>query len=173
MVKVVIFDFDLTLFDSAPIKHLMDKREWSLVYNNISNCMFYPKAIDAIRVLNNNEIKTAIVSNAPSTYVKKVLTFYNVNIDFIVCYHDVNNHKPSPEGILKVLNYFSIKNNEAIYIGDNDIDNFTANNAHIDFYGVPWGVYTKKVNVIDYNNFIKYINSKKNKCYFSNSLTTN
>jgi len=35
MVKVMIFDFDLTLFDSSPIKHLMNQRQWSLVYKNL------------------------------------------------------------------------------------------------------------------------------------------
>ncbi|MDD2384595.1 MAG: HAD family hydrolase [Sulfurospirillaceae bacterium] len=159
MVKVVIFDFDLTLFDSSTIKVLMDKRQWSLVYQNIDKCNFYPNAIDTLERLYNNGIKTAIVSNSPKTYVRKVLSFYNVDIDFIVCYHDVGNHKPHPEGIFKVLDYFSINNKEAIYIGDNDIDYTTAQNANVDFFGVSWGIYSRQVKMISYQTLFR--NPKK------------
>ena len=161
MVKVVIFDFDLTIFDSSLVKSFMDKRLWSLVYKNLHNCTFYPDVLNSINQLKNNNIKIAIVSNAPATYIKKVLTFYSINIDFIVCYHDVYKHKPSAEGINKVLNHFSIKNHEAIYIGDNDIDYLTAKNANIDFLGVSCGMFSQKINTIDYCNFINTINSKK------------
>jgi phosphoglycolate phosphatase len=73
----------------------------------------------------------------------------------------VYKHKPSAEGINKVLNHFSIKNHEAIYIGDKDIDYLTAKNANIDFLGVSWGMFSQKINTIDYGNFINTINSKK------------
>lgn len=155
MVKVVIFDFDLTLFDSSAIKDLMNKRQWSLVYQNIDKCSFYPNAIDTLGRLYNNGLKTAIVSNAPNTYVRKVLSFYNVDIDFIVCYHDVKNHKPHPEGIFKVLDYFSINSNEAIYIGDNDIDYTAAKNANMKFFGVSWGAYSHQVKMVSYDTFCK------------------
>lgn len=153
MVKVVIFDFDLTLFDSSAIKVFMDKRQWPLVYQNINKCNFYPNAIDILGRLYDNGIKTAIVSNAPKTYIGKVLSFYDLDIDFIVCYHDVRSHKPYPEGIFKVLNYFLISNNEAIYIGDNDIDFITAQNANVDFFGVSWGTYSRQVKMISYDTF--------------------
>lgn len=157
MVKVVIFDFDLTLFDSSSLKLYMDNRQWSLVYKNIPFCNFYPNAIDLLNKLKAKNIKTAIVSNSPTSYVKKVLSFYNVNIDLVVCYHDVTTHKPSPEGIYRVLNHFSISNDEVIYIGDNNIDYQTANSAHINFYGVSWGVFSQKTNFIEYQNFINFL----------------
>lgn len=154
MVKVVIFDFDLTLFNSSLLKSYMDNRQWSLVYKNIPLCDFYPNALDTLNQLKLKKIKIAIVSNAPSSYVKKVLSFYNLDIDLVVCYHDVTTHKPSPEGIYRVLNHFSISNNEAIYIGDNNIDYQTANSANVNFYGVSWGVFSRKTNFIEYQNFI-------------------
>lgn len=160
MVKVVIFDFDLTLFDSSKIKHLMDEKQWSMVYKNIDKCSFYPNVLNLLSQLSENNIKIAIVSNAPSSYIKKVLNFFNIDIDFIVCYHDVNKHKPNCEGILKVLEYFSIEKSETIYVGDNNMDYETANNANIDFFGVPWGVFSKEVTIISYENFINIIKSK-------------
>lgn len=152
MVKVVIFDFDLTLFDSTLIKSYMDNRQWSQVYKNIPFCDFYPAAIDLLNILKTKNIKTAIVSNSPSLYVKKVLSFYNVHIDFLVCYHDVTRHKPSPEGIYKVLHHFSISNDEVIYIGDNDLDYYSALNANIRFFGVPWGDFSQRTKYIHYSS---------------------
>ena len=34
-------------------------------------------------------------------------------------------------------------------------------NANIKFFGVSWGIFSQKINTIDYSNFIKSINSKK------------
>lgn len=154
MVKVMIFDFDLTLFDSSAIKPLMDQRQWSLVYKNINRGSFYPFALSALNKLRENTTNIAIVTNAPSSYVKKVLKYFKVEIDFIVCYHDVKQHKPNPEGIYKVLNHFNIKNYEALYVGDNDIDYLTACNANIKFFGVPWGTFAQKVNMVCYESFV-------------------
>jgi ATP-dependent DNA helicase RecQ len=154
MVKAVIFDFDLTLFNSSPVKSLMDTKQWSLVYKNIHLCSFYPYALKTLSLLNHYNIQTAIVSNAPSSYVKKILSFYNTDINIVICYHDVKNHKPSPEGIYKVLDKLCINSSEAIYVGDNDLDYKTACNANIDFFGVLWGKYSHPVKIIDYETFI-------------------
>ena len=151
MLKAVIFDFDLTLFDSTLIKPYMDKRKWSLVYKNIPICSFYPDALKAIKRLRENNIKIAIVSNSPSMYVSRVLEYYSVKIDYIVCYHDVIQHKPNPDGIYKVLTHFSLSRADVIYIGDNDIDFNMANNAQIQFFGVPWGAFSQQINKMDYN----------------------
>ncbi len=152
---MVIFDFDLTLFDSTLLKAYMDNRQWSLVYKNIPKCSFYPYALNTIVELRKNNIKVAIVSNSPSTYVSKVLEYYAVSVDYIVCYHDVNKHKPNPEGVYKVLKHFSIARDETLYIGDNDIDANTANNAKVRFYGVSWGVFSGNIERICYRN-LKY-----------------
>lgn len=157
MVKTVIFDFDLTLFDSSEIKYLMDQRKWSQIYKNIDKYSFYPFAISTLSKLRENNINIAIVSNAPSSYVKRILTYFSIKIDFIVCYHDVKKHKPNPEGVYKVVNYFKNKNHEVLYIGDNDIDYNTAYNANIKFYGVPWGEFSYETNIINYNSFIDCI----------------
>ncbi len=154
MLKTVIFDFDLTLFDSSSIKPYMDSRQWSLVYKNIPNCSFYPNALKTIEKLRAKNIKIAIVSNSPKSYVSKVLAYYGVVVDYVICYHDVRRHKPSPEGVHKVLNHFNITASEALYIGDNDIDYNTSHSAKVRFYGVPWGSFSQEVQKIDYKSFI-------------------
>lgn len=139
----------------------MDERQWLMVYKNIDRCSFYPNVLNFLEELRKRNIYIALVSNAPATYIKKVLNFFNIDIDFLVCYHDVNKHKPNPEGIHKVLEYFSIDKSETFYVGDNDIDYKTANNANMIFFGVPWGTFSQEVNIIHYEKFINIIKSKK------------
>lgn len=169
MVKVVIFDFDLTLFDSSEIKHFMDERQWSMVYKNINRCSIYPNVRNILNELKNKNIYIALVTNAPSLYIKKVLNFFDLNFDFIVCYHDVNKHKPNPEGINKVLEYFSIDNTETFYVGNDDIDYKTAYNANINFFGVPWGTFSQEVRIIHYEKFIDIIKTTKIIAIFQNN----
>ena len=150
MIKALIFDFDLTLYDSSSIKPFMDTGQWPIVYKNIHNCSFYNGAIDTLKSLKKNGFKIAIVSNAPRIYITKVLSYYDINIDYLVCYHDVQHHKPNPQGIYQVLNYFRINNKEALYIGDNDIDYNTAYNAQVQFFGVPWGRFSMRIQIINF-----------------------
>lgn len=161
MVKLVIFDFDLTLFDSSSIKQFMDNRQWHKVYNNIPNCNFYPNALELIKTLLVKDIKVAIVSNSPRSYLKKVLHFHNLAVDYIVCYHDVVKPKPNKEGIEQVLSKFNINKKDAIYIGDNNIDFNTAKNADIKFLGVEWGDFSNKVNKINFQIDVDFLISRQ------------
>jgi len=156
MIKVVIFDFDLTLYNSSSIQSLMNQRQWSSVYKEIPYCPFYNGAIEILKTLKEKGFYIAIVSNAPRNYIVKVLEYYDVYINYLICYHDVLKHKPHPQGIYQVLDYFKISNTETVYIGDNNIDYYTAKNANIKFFGVPWGTFDKQVNTIEYNTQFLY-----------------
>ena len=47
--------------------------------------------------------------------------------------------KPDPTTVIETLNYFKCKKEEAVYIGDSDVDMFTGKNAGIFSIGVAWG----------------------------------
>lgn len=147
MLKCVIFDFDHTLFDSRILDNLRKQRKWAEVYEQQIACDFHDGAEEFVENLSSWKIKTAIVSNAPKTYINKVLASRHIKIDLIVAYHDVINHKPSPDGIYLVIKKFLFSNNEVIYIGDNDIDALTAKNANVCFYGVEWGTFSDPTTV--------------------------
>ncbi len=158
MIKCVIFDFDLTLFDSLSLDGLRSRREWNIVYEKLKDCNFYPGARETIDQLNTLGIKTAIATNAPETYVKKALEYHGIKIDFIVAYHDVIKHKPDPEVIRKVLMHFALSNKNIVYIGDNDIDYDTAKNIKTQFYGIEWGHFSAEDVVrINYHNLIDVV----------------
>ena len=57
MIRAVIFDFDLTLFNSTLLQNYMNKKQWSIVYKNISNCSLYIGVIDTLKQLKQQHIK--------------------------------------------------------------------------------------------------------------------
>ena len=54
---------------------------------------FYPNVLNFIEELRKKSIYIALVSNV-QLHIKKIIKFFNIDLDFIVCYHDVNKHKP-------------------------------------------------------------------------------
>lgn len=154
MIKLVIFDLDLTIFNSSPLKDLMSNKNWDLVYKNIPNCKFYDHCIKTIKYLRDNEVKVAIFTNSPKKYVSEVLKYGNIEVDYIISYYDVQNHKPHPEGIYKIMQTFSLSNKEILYIGDSKLDYESAKNAKVSYFNVDWGEISEiDSNTINYTNF--------------------
>ena len=63
-------------------------------------------------------------------------------IDFIIGTEHVENYKPNPEGLFKMIEM--MKCESPIYIGDSYIDAKAAQNANIDFVGVTTGTTSRK-----------------------------
>ncbi len=69
------------------------------------------------------EYKTAISTNR-STTMQSVLDIFGLTqyYEMVVTALDVKNPKPHPEALHRILEYFKVSVNEAIYIGDSHID---------------------------------------------------
>lgn len=90
--------------------------------------------------LKEMNIRTAVVSNKDDGPVREIVRgFFGETIDFSVGRKDGVPPKPSPEGVLKALAALECRADEAIYIGDSDIDVLTARNAGLKCIGVTWG----------------------------------
>lgn len=61
----------------------------------------------------------------------------------VVSGDDVVNHKPSHEGLEKIINYFNISCDEALMIGDSPHDIEAARDANIKVASVVWDSYAK------------------------------
>jgi HAD superfamily hydrolase (TIGR01549 family) len=79
-----------------------------------------------LAVLSLNTRRTIIESLKSANIYKK--------IDFIVGREDVRKWKPEPEGLLKIKDYFGVKKEEMVFIGDLDKDLLTGQNAGIDSF---------------------------------------
>lgn len=64
--------------------------------------------------------------------------------DLIVTGDDVENHKPSPEGILKFVNHFGLKPERVLMIGDSVADVKASREAGIKIASVLWDSYAKE-----------------------------
>ena len=75
---------------------------------------------------------TAVSTNR-STTMSRVVDIFGLNrwFDIIVCALDVNNPKPDPEGVFKILETLGVEKDRAIYIGDSVVDEMVASMAEI------------------------------------------
>jgi len=79
--------------------------------------------------------KKAIFSMNSKEVIIASLKKFNLldEFSYIISCNDVENKKPNPEGLNKILKYFNISKKEVIYIGDRDIDKLCANALNIKF----------------------------------------
>ncbi|MEM4260477.1 MAG: HAD family hydrolase [Candidatus Woesearchaeota archaeon] len=79
--------------------------------------------------------------------------------DLIVTGDDVKNHKPSPEGIIKFMNEFSLDKKEVIMIGDAPSDIKAAHDAGVEIASVIWDSYSsEKVKAMNPENCFSTVN---------------
>jgi len=67
------------------------------------------------------------------------LIFPDEWIDWIQGQQEHIARKPDPEAVRTILDRFGIKREEALYIGDSEVDIKTGHNAGLTTIGVTWG----------------------------------
>jgi phosphoglycolate phosphatase len=101
-----------------------------------------PNIEETLKLLQSKGYKISLFTNrGDSTYT--LLKHFNIYsyFDCIVTSMDVIKPKPSGEGLIKILDYFSANNTESLYIGDTDFDYFASIEA-----GVPFVFYNNNKN---------------------------
>lgn len=80
------------------------------------------------------QMKTAIATNR-STTMNGVMTYHGLSdlFDLVVTSLDVEHPKPHPEQLLKILDHFKVKPEEALYIGDSKTDEQAALQSGVPF----------------------------------------
>ncbi len=136
--QCIILDLDGTLIDTSLIQPFRDSGQWSLAYENIPQCNIYPDVQNLVNIAQSTGIKIGIATNSPSTYANKLLRHFNVKVDYLVGYHDVQNHKPAPDCLNKVIEHLRLDSSQVAYLGDSFEDRQCAANANIDFFAVDW-----------------------------------
>lgn len=142
--RKIIFDLDLTLVDTSVLEQARHDRNWSLAYNLISECNLYDGMEHVFDIIRKYNIKTAVVSTSPRTYVEKIVDHFNIPINYIVAYHDAKPIKPHPAPMLKALDLLRCQAKEVISFGDRVIDIQASNAAGIESVACFWGTKEKK-----------------------------
>ncbi|MBQ9375369.1 MAG: HAD family hydrolase [Ruminococcus sp.] len=117
------------------------------------NTFFYDNVLAILQTLQNAGVKVGIVS---TKYRYRIVETFDVQsgsfpYDEIVGGEDVENAKPSPDGLELMIKKLNVDKSDVLYIGDSYIDAKTALNAGVDFAGVLTGSTSK-------SDFEKYPN---------------
>ncbi|MDE6087655.1 MAG: HAD family hydrolase [Oscillospiraceae bacterium] len=100
----------------------------------------YEHIPEVIRALRKSGIRTAVVSNKADYAVQSLCeTYFPGLFDSVAGEKNGIRRKPAPDSVLAVLEHLQIHPEQAIYIGDSDVDIQTAQNAGIPCISVTWG----------------------------------
>lgn len=90
-------------------------------------------------------VKTAIITNKIQTSADDIARKYFQIVSCVVGDSGLYPLKPAPDGALLALNKLGVAANDAILVGDSEVDLATAQNAGIDFIAVLWGFRSRQV----------------------------
>lgn len=101
----------------------------------------YPGIPEALKTLENNGCSLAVFSNKPDEPSQALIRHFFPDIPF---FHvqgalEGNALKPDADELLKILANASIPLQNALYVGDSNVDILTTKNAGISSIGVCWG----------------------------------
>lgn len=100
----------------------------------------YPGIIDMLREVKGMGLRTATVSNKYDAAVKRVADkYFGDLLDAAMGEGAGTPPKPDPTGCMAALSKLGSTPGEALYVGDSDVDLYTARNAGMEFIGVSWG----------------------------------
>ena len=90
--------------------------------------------------LKRRGIMTAVVTNKREDAAVRLMDRFFPDC-FTYVYGDGpdRQRKPSPDSVIKIMEQLGVEKQEAVYVGDSDVDLLTAYNAGIDSILVTWG----------------------------------
>ncbi|RPJ38240.1 MAG: HAD family hydrolase [Deltaproteobacteria bacterium] len=93
-----------------------------------------PNLLEALDALKQRGVLRAINTNRTSS-MKSVLDAFSLRpyFEMVVTALDVQNPKPHPESVRRILDAFRLRKEEAVFVGDSEIDRRTAEAADIRF----------------------------------------
>lgn len=105
------------------------------------NTVAYDGCSEMLEILAEKGILTAVLSNKPDEFVAEILKKLYPNHTFAAAWGKKPEYKCKPDGesLRAMLSLFDIHPDECIYIGDSDVDVFTAQNGTVHMAGVSWG----------------------------------
>lgn len=93
-----------------------------------------------IRTLRDRSIRTAVVSNKDDYAVRALCELHFPGLfDAAVGSREGVRKKPAPDSVNEVLAQLDYSRDQAVYIGDSEVDFETAKNAQMDLITVTWG----------------------------------
>jgi len=102
--------------------------------NYVEYLKMEPHLVEALEKLKGRGLLRAINTNR-TTSMKYIMERFNLwpHFEMVVTALDVKNPKPHPESLEKIIETFKLKKEEAIFVGDSDVDQQTAWSSGVRF----------------------------------------
>lgn len=125
-------------------KYLEEYKKYYLEHNNLKTSP-YDGIMDLLRELSERNYKLAIVSNKNDDNIKSLNKMYfSEYIKTATGESKDIKRKPAPHMVYKAINELSADIENAVYIGDSEVDIYTAKNANMHCVSVCWGFRDKE-----------------------------
>ncbi len=114
------------------------KRHYSV--NSKNKTKPYDRIKELLAALKQQGFKMAIVSNKFDAAVKELNREFFA--EYIECAYgecESIRKKPNPDAVYKALEDLKVTKEQAVYVGDSDVDILTAKNSGLDCISVTWG----------------------------------
>ena len=106
----------------------------------------YDGIMELISTLHEQGYKLAIVSNKNQSAVTELNNIYFSDyISTAIGEKEGVRKKPAPDTVIKALSELGISSDDAVYVGDSDVDRETAENSNMDCISVTWGFRDRKL----------------------------
>jgi len=138
---------DVILKEMCKEEYESARKDYYTYYkNNHDIAQLYDGIKELIIDINNAEILLSIFTGKDRT--SAIITLDELGLthyfDMIVSGDDVENHKPSPEGIIKFLEKHNFNPKEVLMIGDSPSDIIAANESGVEIASVVWDSYAEE-----------------------------
>lgn len=112
----------------------------------ISHSRLFPDVKKVLSYLKNKDYKLAIASNRPTRFSWILIRHLNLTpyFDYVLCADKLSRIKPHPQILNKIMQRFSFKPDQTLYIGDMIIDAQAGNRARVKTIIVTTGSSTKE-----------------------------
>ena len=137
-----------TVPDGTP-KELTDKVLAAYAPDYDAHCDILTAPYDGIvplmQKLRERGVKLAVISNKQDTAVKPLAEKYFPGLLEIAVGESAEvRRKPNPDAVLAALRHIGVEREDAIYVGDTEVDLQTARNAGMECASVDWGFRTRE-----------------------------
>lgn len=118
-------------------------REYMRLYEQepTSRTLFFPRVRRDLDLLRQNGLKLGICTNKPHALTMLVLKSLKIDhlFDFVLGADAAPRRKPHKQHLLSVIEGLGITPDDAVYVGDTNIDLECAKSAGVRFFLVNWG----------------------------------
>lgn len=114
--------------------------------HSLDNTKPYEGCVELLTELDKMGVKTAVLSNKPDEFVNCLVSTLFPNHKFAAAWGQKKEYKrkPSGEGLCAMLKDLGLEKKDCFYVGDSDVDVYTAIDAGVDMCGAEWGFRDKE-----------------------------